>query len=131
MLTETQSLLMQSIPSAIIFTLGIYNLIHPRLPFKEIFTIFFIMLIGVELSAFVYMPLILFSVFATFAYMYFMHRSTPIILCVPIFSYLIGALCDNLIGLFFEFFLTLIQKLFITPLNISAYWHFLKYYCYT
>lgn len=98
MLTETQSLLFQTIPLAIILTIGIYNLTYLKLKQKELSIIFTILCAGLLISGFYFIPFMLVSVIFTFIYLYLIRRSTPIILLILPISYIVATICCNFIS---------------------------------
>lgn len=98
MLTETQSLLFQTIPLAIILAIGIYNLTYPKLKIKELSILFTILCAGLLISRLYFVPFILVSILFTFIYLYLIRRSTPIILLILPISYIVATICRNLIS---------------------------------
>ncbi len=98
MLTETQSLLFQTIPLAIILAIGIYNLTYPKLKIKELSILFTILCAGLLIGRLYFVPFILVSILFTFIYLYLIRRSTPIILLILPISYIVATICRNLIS---------------------------------
>lgn len=107
MLTETQSILFQTIPLAILITIGIYNLSYSKLKPKELFILFSILSAGLLISGFYFLPFMLVSVIFTFIYLYLIQKSNPAILLTFPLSYILTTICCNLLSVVFIHFLSI------------------------
>lgn len=99
MLTETQSLLLRTISTPTLISIGLYILIYPKLSKKQISLIYIVSLISFLIASFYYLPFALVPVVFIFAYLYHIRKDTPIILFMLPVAYLLLVLCDNTISL--------------------------------
>lgn len=101
MLTETQSLLIRTISTPCLISMGLYILIYPKLKKRQLSLILVVSLTSMLIASFYNMLFALVPAAFIFAYLYLIRKDTPFILFIFPVSYLLLVICDNTISLIF------------------------------
>ena len=104
MLTLLQSTILRSIAAVFTFTIGIWNFAYPRLSIRQISVVFLIFLGCFSFACLNLEYIALISFLLVGIYLYKLPATTPwTLVSIPI-SYVIGAILDNLVCMFFFHF---------------------------